>query len=239
MAVAMIQARMGSSRMPGKVLTVAAGKAFLEHTVERLRYAKSLEKIVILTSNLEQDTPIAELAKAIGVPVFRGSESDVLDRYYQAAVHFSVDHIIRITADCPLIDPQIVDRVVEVSKNHFNEFDLVTNRHPLTFPDGMDVDAIPFASLAAAWRSASTPFQREHVIPYFWEAGLRVFNVECDENLFRTHRWTVDYPEDAALVKEVFEGLYRPGTPFTMSDILGFLQERPELSKLNAMYLPT
>lgn len=236
--VAMIQARMGSTRMPGKVLTLSAGKTFLEHTVDRLRYAKTLGSIVILTSTLPQDEPIADLAEVIGVPVFRGSESDVLDRYYKAAQQFGVDHIVRITADCPLIDPRIVDEVVGFAVRHYGEFDLVTNRYPLTFPDGMDVDAVPFASLERAAREAKTPAQREHVIPWFWETGQRFHNVESSRNLFRSHRWTVDYPEDAALVKAIFEALDRRGEPFSMQDILDFLSDRPDLSKLNEAHLP-
>lgn len=236
--VAMIQARMGSTRMPGKVLTLAAGKTFLAHTVDRLRHAKTLADVVILTSTLGQDDPIAELAADIGVPLFRGSENDVLDRYYQAARQFGVEHVVRITADCPLIDPRIVDRVVGRAIAHYGAFDIVTNRYPLTYPDGMDVDAMPFASLEKAWQQANTPSQREHVIPWFWETGQRLHNVECSPNLFCDHRWTVDYPEDAALVKAVFEAMHKEGTPFSMQDILDFLAGRPDLVQLNAAYLP-
>lgn len=238
MTVGMIQARMGSTRLPGKVLLRAAGKTFLEHLVERLAQAETLQDVVMLTSTETHDDPIADIAKRLGIRLFRGSELDVLDRYYQAAVHFKIDHIIRITADCPLIDPRIVDRIVKEAKTRLREFDLVTNRYPLTFPDGMDVDAIPFSSLEAAWRGASAAHQREHVIPYFWEAGMRVKNVECCPSLFQAYRWTVDYPEDAALVTEIFETLYNPKTAFSMDEILNLLKTRPELSDLNSMYLP-
>lgn len=234
----MIQARMGSSRLPGKVLTVAAGKTFLEHTIERLRHAKSLKSIYLLTSTLAQDDSIEKLAESNGVPVFRGSESDVLDRYYKAAVRYSSKSIVRITADCPLIDPVIVDKIVSIAEANVGNYDLVTNRHPLTFPDGMDVDVIPFESLKAAWENASTPFQREHVIPYFWESGMKVLNIECEENLFSSHRWTVDYYEDALLVAAIFNELYSTESPFHMSDILRFLEQKPHLSELNKKYLP-
>lgn len=238
MTVAMIQARMGSSRLPGKVLLDAAGKPFLRHMVERVTHARTIHSIVIVTSTLAQDDPIADLAKLIGVEVFRGSETDVLDRYYRAAVEVGADRIVRLTADCPLIDPSIVDQIVNLSLE--TDYALVTNRHPLTFPDGMDVDSIPFSWLEYASRRASTPHQREHVIPFFWQAGLPVYNVECAPNLFRTYRWTVDYPEDAILVKKIFEGLYSDDNPvFSMEDILRFLEQNPGLNSINAMHLPS
>lgn len=236
--VAIVQARVGSSRLRGKVLRVAAGKTFLEHLLERLSYCTSLDGIVVATSDTVQDEVVAALCRQIGLPCFRGSEADVLDRYYQAAVTFKVDVIVRITADCPLIDPDIVDYVVSYQTQNPDAYDLVTNRHPLTYPDGLDVDVMPFAALETAWRLAVAPNQREHVIPYFWEAGLRVANVTYTENLFQRYRWTVDYEEDAMLVGAIFEGLYVAGKVFKMQEIIDFLRRRPDLAKINARYLP-
>ena len=235
---AIVQARMGSARLPGKVLRRAAGKTFLEHLVERLRSAETLDRIVVATSDLPGDAPIVQLCEQHEVACFRGSERDVLDRYYQAALHDGADTVVRITADCPLVDPGILDDMVRYQQGHEREFDLVTNRHPLTFPDGLDVDVMPIAALESAWRSAKTPHQREHVIPWFWESGQRIFNVEHSDNLFARHRWTVDYEEDATLVAAIFEHLYAPGRVFGLNDILGLLERQPSLREINATYLP-
>ncbi len=238
MIAAIVQARMGSTRSPGKVLRTAAGKTLLEHLVERLGFAKSLDRTVVATSTLPADTAIADLCARLGVRCVRGSERDVLDRYYQAACEIGATTVVRITADCPLVDPVLVDRMVEIQQREAAQWDLVTNRYPLTFPDGLDVDIMPLDALRSAWERAVTQPQREHVIPYFWEAGLRVKNVAHPENLFKRHRWTVDYEEDVQLVRRIFEMLYRPGAAFSMEDVLALLSRQPELQSLNARYLP-
>jgi spore coat polysaccharide biosynthesis protein SpsF len=238
MTAAIIQARMGSTRLPGKVMRRAAGQTLLEHLVERLSFARSLDAIVVATSTSARDDVIERVCTSRGVTVARGSEVDVLDRYYVAARNIKADVVVRVTADCPLIDPTIVDEIVGVHSSDPDAYDLVTNRHPLTFPDGLDVDVIPLRALRTAWERADQIHQREHVIPYFWESGMRVRNVAQAENLFLSQRWTVDYPEDADLVAAVFEGLYEPGVPFGMYDVLAFLTAHPEIRALNAKYLP-
>jgi spore coat polysaccharide biosynthesis protein SpsF len=229
---------MGSTRFPKKVLLLAVGKPLLELLVERLSFCTTLDRLIVATSTDERDTPIAELCAAIGVPVFRGSEHDVLDRYVQASREYGLDVIVRITADCPLIDPALVDEMVRFFLEHEGEYDLVTNRHPLTFPDGLDVDVMAMSGLEHAWRHATEPHQREHTIPYFWDSGMRIFNFEDAENGFFHHRWTLDYPEDYELIRQVFEALYCKGTLFTTKEILDFLAMHPEISRLNACYLP-
>ena len=238
MIAGIVQARMGSARSPGKVLRVAAGMTLLEHLVSRLQHACSLDMVVVATSDLPADEPIEDLCREIDVRCVRGSETDVLDRYFLAAKQVGADQIVRITADCPLIDPAIVDLVVGVHAASPDAWDLVTNRHPLTFPDGMDVDVMRIDALEHAWVHAKSDPQREHVIPYFWEAGHRVRNVEHSENLFPTHRWTVDYEEDVQLVTRVIEALYTPGGVFGMADILAFVDSHPDVAALNAHHLP-
>jgi spore coat polysaccharide biosynthesis protein SpsF len=238
MIAAIVQARMGSTRMPGKVLYRACGKTFLEHLIERLRYCRLLDDIIVATSNTAIDDCIQELCAHLDTHCFRGNEKDVLDRYYQAARCFGVKTIVRITADCPLVDPEIVGEFIKFARQHEGDYDLVTNRHPLTFPDGLDVDVMPLSALETAWRSAGRQEEREHVIPYFWNAGLRIKNIEHPENLFRVHRWTVDYKEDAELVKAIFEGLYSDGQIFGMHEILDFLNQNPALADLNSKHLP-
>jgi len=235
---AIVQARMGSTRLPGKVLKEAAGKPLLAHLLQRLGRAKTLDHIVVATSIDSRDEAITSLCSRLGVPVFRGSESDVLDRFVGAAREFGLEVVVRVTADCPLIDPELVDGMVRFFLEHQGQFDLVTNRHPLTFPDGLDFDVLGLSALTHAWSHATTPSQREHVIPYFWESGMRVHNVVDPENHFRKHRWTLDYPEDFDLIRRILEALYREGKHFGIRDVLAFLEKHPELSLLNIKYIP-
>jgi spore coat polysaccharide biosynthesis protein SpsF len=143
-----------------------------------------------------------------------------------------------VTGDCPLIDPALVDDMVRLFLERPGAFDLVTNRHPLTFPDGLDFDVLPREALERAGREATLPHHREHTVPFFWETGLRVHNVVDPENHFRRHRWTLDYPDDYELIRRIFEGLHREGEHFGMRDILAFLEKNPQLSGLNAKYIP-
>ncbi|HEY7894272.1 MAG TPA: glycosyltransferase family protein [Gemmatimonadaceae bacterium] len=235
---AIVQARMGSTRLPGKVLMPAAGKPLLAHLLERLGRARTLETIIVATSDDSRDDPVAALCTSLGIPVFRGSERDVLDRYYQAARGAGIDLVVRITADCPLVDPAIVDAMVQYAVEHHGEFDLVTNRRPLTFPDGLDLDVIPIDALAEAWREAREPMQREHVIPWFWDAGRRLHNLEHPANLYAEHRWTLDYAEDYALIRRVIEELTPEyGSTFAMDDVLAFMAEHPDVARSNALYI--
>jgi spore coat polysaccharide biosynthesis protein SpsF len=238
MVGAIVQARMGSSRLPGKVLMKAAGKPLLELLIERLRLARTLDTIVVATSTAPQDDAIVEFCNRLAVPTFRGSEHDLVDRYLSAANAFGIDVVVRITADCPLIDPAIVDTIVSRYLAEPNDHDLVTNRHPLTFPDGLDVDVMPIAALTHVWRHAAEPHQREHTLPFFWESGMRVLNIEHPGNLFTSERWTLDYAEDYQLIRAIFEGLYDAERPFGMSEVLTFLDNNPDLRAINAKYLP-
>lgn len=235
---AIVQARMGSTRLPGKVLKEAAGKPLLAHLLERLARAETLDRIVVATSTDSRDDAITAACGRLGVPVFRGSETDVLDRYVRAAREFDFDVVVRVTGDCPLIDPALVDDMVRLSLERAGAFDLMTNRHPLTFPDGLDFDVLPREALERAGREATLPHHREHTVPFFWETGLRVHNVEDPENHFRRHRWTLDYPDDYELIRRIFEALHREGEHFGMRDILAFLEKNPQLPVLNAKYIP-
>ena len=235
---AVVQARMGSTRLPGKVLMPAAGKPLLAHLLERLGRARMVETMLVATSDDVRDDPVAALCSSLGVEVFRGSEHDVLDRYYQAARGAGIDLVVRITADCPLVDPAIVDAMVQYAVEHRGEFDLVTNRRPLTFPDGLDLDVIPIDALAQAWREAREPMQREHVIPWFWDTGRRLHNLEHPANLYAEHRWTLDYAEDYALIRRVIEELTPVfGSTFAMEDVLAFMADHPDVAHSNAQYI--
>jgi spore coat polysaccharide biosynthesis protein SpsF len=236
---AIVQARMGSTRLPGKVLLEAAGKPLLGLLVERLGLAKTLKQIIVATTCEPRDQPIVDFCGSERIGLFRGSEMDVLDRYYQTALRHNVEVIVRVTSDCPLIDPALIDRMVEFFLRHRDEYDLVTNRHPLTFPDGTDFDVMSIEKLRYVWEHATEPHQREHTVPYFWESGMRVYNLEHPDKLFFRHRWTLDYPEDYALIERIFRELYKPERPFFTQDILDFLSQHPELSEMNSKYIPS
>lgn len=235
---AIVQARMGSTRLPGKVMLEAAGKPLLRHLLERLSYCQCLDKTIVATTTNGRDDVILDLCNSLQVEVYRGSEYDVLDRYYQVAKAVGITCIVRVTSDCPLIDPELIDDKIAFFRDKLNEYDLITNRHPLTYADGLDFDLIPLEGLDAAWRTARASHQREHVVPFFWESAMRVCNFEDPRRLFYSHRWTLDYREDYELIKSIYSALYKTGHRFTTGDILEFLAANPNLSEINAKYLP-
>ena len=237
--VAIVQARMGSTRLPQKVLRDIVGKPLLWHMINRLKKAKLIDEIMLATTTKEEDEPIIKLAKDNDVKSYAGSEEDVLDRYHQAARIHKVNVIARITADCPLIDPDVVDKVVKYFLD--NDFDYVSNTcvgvrvdcKP-TYPDGLDTEVFSFDALERAWKEAKLPSEREHVTPYIWKHST-IFKVGCigyDEDLSHM-RWTVDYEEDLMFVREVYKRLYRKGAIFHMKEILTLLSAHPELMDIN------
>lgn len=235
MVGAIVQARMGATRLPGKVLLTAAGKPLLLHMLERLRQARRLEQIIVATTTNPADDVIVKVAAAAGFLVYRGSEQDVLDRYYQAARQFGVDPIVRVTADCPLIDPEIVDAVIELFQRE--HLDHAGNGLPPTYPDGLDAEAFSFAALEQAWREAKLPSEREHVSSFIWNQPQRFRSGNVANDVDYSHlRWTLDYPEDYELLKRLIEALAPNGEPVRFPGILRYLEQHPTLSQLNAKY---
>ena len=232
--VAIIQARMGANRLPGKVLAEIAGRPMLWHVVNRVRIARSVDKVVVATSNRSSDDAVAEFCVQNDIEFFRGHETDVLDRFYQTARHFNADVVVRITADCPLIDPQVVDKVVSTYLE--GGYDYVTNTLRSTYPDGMDVEVFSLAALEKAWREARLPAEREHVTPYLRASGrFRVFNVENEVDLSKRNlRWTVDEPADLEFVRAIYARLGGDKQPFGLSDILELLDKEPDLMQINS-----
>ena len=228
-----MQARTGSTRLPGKVLKEVCGRTLLEHQMERMLRARSLDRLVVATTTSPADDAIADLVRARGWACHRGSETDVLSRYAQAARAERAGVVVRMTMDCPLIDPDVVDAVV--GRMRRGAFDFVTNNLEPSFPHGLDVEAFSRLTLDAADREAVEPFEREHVSPFVRDrpGRFRLDNVRSPAALHH-HRWTVDYPEDLELVRAVYEALYRPGGFFTTADVLALLAQRPDLPKLNA-----
>src|ERR1017187_648665 len=198
--VAIIQARIGSTRLPGKVLADILGHPMLWRVVDRVRQAQKVDQVIVATTSATRDDALAEFCQAHQIECFRGDEQDVLDRYFQAARKSGATTIIRITADCPLIDPGVIDRVVGIYQQ--GGFDYVSNTIEVTYPDGLDTEVFSFASLEQAWQEATKTSEREHVTPYLRTSGkFQVRNVENDLGLpLFEHRWTVDEPADLEFV---------------------------------------
>lgn len=233
--IAIIQARWGATRLPGKVLKRVCGKTLLEHQITRVRRAKELGGIIVATTKEKRDDGIARLVKKMNIPCFRGIEDDVLDRYYEAARNFQIKEIVRITGDCPLIDPAIIDLVLRFYRRSKKKFDYLSNVRPPTFPDGMDVEVFPFPVLEEAWKKATLPSEREHVSSYIANhpQHFRLGNV-ADKKDFSYLRLTVDEPRDLLLVRKIFHFLYPAKPQFTLGDILHLLEKRPDIVLLNA-----
>jgi glutamate-1-semialdehyde 2,1-aminomutase/spore coat polysaccharide biosynthesis protein SpsF len=230
--VAIIQARMGSSRLPGKTVADVAGRPLLLHVVERVKRAGRVDKIVVASTDQPSDDPIAILCERNGIECFRGSEEDVLDRFYQAAQANGAEIVVRITADCPLIDPAVIDKVI--ARFQLGGCDYVSNILRYTYPDGLDTEVFSFAVLEGAWREAKKLSEREHVTPYLRTGKFRTANVECDSPMpAGRHRWTVDYPADLEFIRKIYEA-FAGNKDFGYQDIFHLLRERPELAIVQA-----
>jgi spore coat polysaccharide biosynthesis protein SpsF len=237
MIVAVIQVRMGSSRLPRKVMADILGKPMLWHIAHRLRFAKTLDKVVIATSVEAKDVPIRAFADEHGIPCFAGSEVDLIDRLYGAARRFGAEAIVRITGDCPLADPKIVDEVVATYCARRDGLDYVSNILPPTYPDGLDTEIYPTTTLKRLWEEIADPQAREWFPLYLWnnKQKFRIANVAFSVDLSAL-RWTVDYEDDLTFVREVFRRLYRKGQVFNMEEVLQLLDASPELSSINAKH---
>ena len=236
MTAAILQARMSSSRLPNKVLLPILGRPMLARQVERIQRAKCVDRLIVATSTGSNDDSIAGLAADLDVACYRGSLDDVLDRYYQAAKQASADHVIRLTGDCPLADPDLIDRVFEFYLE--NHFDYASNARVPAFHDGLDVEVFSFKVLEQAWREAVLPSHREHVTFFMSEQPKRFslgdYNSGPDLSFLR---WTVDNREDFDLVLRIYESLYPQNPEFTTADILALLEREPAVKTLNSKYV--
>ena len=236
MICCIIQARMGSTRLPGKVLKIIDGKnTSLYYTISQLKHCKKIDKIIVATTTLEEDDVIEIFCNNLGIDVFRGSSTDVLDRYFQCATFFNIDNIIRTTADCPLIDPLIVDQGIKIFESE--NYDYVTNTFPRTFPDGNETEIFSYNALKKIWKNSKLPSEREHVTQYFHNhiKYFKIKNFENTTNLSKL-RWTVDFPEDLELVKILVSKIQ--SRPIHLNDILNFLNSKPELLEINKDHEP-
>ena len=232
MTGAIIQARMGSTRLPGKVLADIGGKPLLAYVVGRAARARRVDALVVATSRSSADDAIAAWCDREQVRCFRGSEHDVLDRYHEAAEAFGFDVIVRLTADCPLLDAAVVDHVVD--EYHSGEWDYVSNTLTPTYPDGLDTEVVRREALHRAWRDAVLPSEREHVMPYIWKRPdlFRLKNVTRAPDLSHL-RWTVDTPEDLLFVRGVYEH-FQFALDFDTDAVLSLIEATPHLLEVNA-----
>lgn len=238
MIVAAIQVRMNSTRLPGKALADLAGRPVLWHVVQRARAARRVDQVVIATSADPADAPIRAFAESNGIPFYAGSQTDLVDRLHQTAGRFGARALVRVTADCPLVDPLVMDQLVGDFLSHGETADYVCNTQPPTFPDGLDTEVFPTGLLAKLSREVSNPFWREWFTSYLADPlnGFRARNVRHFVDLSAL-RWTLDYEEDLAFLREIYGRLYRPGEPpFTMEGVLSLLRSEPALAALNASH---
>ena len=231
--VAIIQARAGSTRLPGKVLKDLAGEPMLARVVSRVRRAGAVDEVVVATTDLPGDDAVARMCAERGFPCFRGSENDVLDRYWRAAVAHQAGTVVRITSDCPLIDPGIIDRGVREFLAAQPAVEYLTNSYPQdTFPRGLDIEVIRVDALERAWKEDTNPAWREHVTMYIHRhpESFHIRGLANDTDLSHL-RWTVDTPEDFQLAQRIYEHFGHDR--FTWGDVLALIGQRPEWQDIN------
>ncbi len=234
MIAAVVQARMGSTRLLGKTLAPIAGRPMLGQLVWRARQIPGVDQVVVATTDKPADRAILRFAEEQALPAYAGSEEDVLDRVYQAARRYGVSVIVRVTPDCPLLDPHVSGLVLGRYLEAGEALDYVSNTHPPTFPDGLDTEVFGFAALERAWRGATLASEREHVTPYIWNrpGEFRLANISHSRDLSAL-RWTVDEPRDLEFVRAIYARLGAERL-FTMDDVLRLLEADPSLEAINA-----
>jgi spore coat polysaccharide biosynthesis protein SpsF len=230
--IAIVQARTGSTRLPGKILKKINNKVVLDYVIERIQQCSKIDDIVLATTTSEKDDVLEKYAKNKVITLFRGSEEDVLSRYYKAAEKYKADQVVRITSDCPLIDPKIIDKIID---SHIaNKADYTSNTLNRTYPRGLDVEAISFKTLEEAYKNSNKEYQREHVTPYIIEhpEKFKLQNIESVGKIRRPDiRITLDTPEDLKLIKKIL--LHFNNLDFTTEEIIEFLNRNPKLLDIN------
>ena len=234
--LAIVQARLGSTRLPGKALLPVVNQPMLAHVIVRTLAVPGVAQVVLATTVSPEDDGLEQVAASLGVPTVRGSVDDVLDRFHSALRAYPADAIVRITADCPLLDPEVSGLVVADYVAHREDADYVSNVEPPTYPDGLDTEIVSAAALDRAWREARLRSDREHVTTFIRARrhGFRLRNVEYPGADLSGHRWTVDEPRDLEFVRAIYGELAANGRMFGMNEVLALLERRPALSALNS-----
>lgn len=238
--VTVIQARTGSSRLPNKIFLPLADKPLLYRMYERVAASKLKGMIVIATTTDKADDKVEELCNEYQITCYRGHPTDLLDRHFMAAKLFNADAVVKIPSDCPLIDKDIIDRVLGFYINNSDKYDYVSNLHPATYPDGNDVEVMSFTALKNAWENSKLELEREHTTPYLWENPdkFKIGNLAWESGLdySMSHRFTIDYENDYNFIKMVYDELYQINNKFTLANILNLLERKPEIKKINEEY---
>lgn len=238
--VTVLQARTGSTRLPGKVLLPLGGGNVLSRLLQRVQGARLTETIVVATTTDVADDVIATQVGRLGVAVFRGHPTDLLDRHYQSARAMGARHVVKIPSDCPLIDPAAIDDVIGWYLDRVDQLDYASNLHPASWPDGNDVEIMSFTALETAWREASKPHEREHTTPFLWDQPerFRIGNVAWmrGEDCSATHRYVLDYPEDYEVIREIDGALAHPIRTYGAEDVVAFLDRNPAIAARNGRY---
>lgn len=233
MITAVIQARVSSTRLPKKVLLKLNGRTVLENVIERLKRSRLIGQLIVATSLESADDAIAKLCQAKKIKCFRGSLNNVLDRFYQTALAYRLTDICRITADCPLLDPRLIDQVAK--KYLSSKVDYLSTAYPIpTWPDGLDVEIFSFKALKKAWRQAKLPSEQEHVTPYIWKnpKKFKLLNLKNKTDL-SAWRWTLDEPRDLKFIRAIYRRLGKNKKMFYLEDVLKLLKEQPRLVAIN------
>ena len=234
MILGIIQARLSSQRLPKKTLQLVAGEPMLSRQIDRRNQCTNIDKIIVATSTNDEDDSIDEFCISNNIQVFRGDLNDVLDRFYKVSIQYNPDHVVRLTGDCPLTDPSIIDKLIDV--HIVGGFDYTSNTLNPTYPDGLDVEVMKFSVLVDAWKHSKLKSEREHVTPYIKNSGkFTLHNVESENN-YAHLRWTVDEQEDLSLIREIFNELLPKSPNFTSEEIINLFLRRPDLEKMNNMH---
>jgi len=237
MVIAIIQARMGSTRLPGKVLKIIDGRPMLSYLLDRVLKSTKIDKVIIATSILEIDNPIEDYCKEYGVDCFRGSENDVLSRYYECAKQYNADVIVRLTGDCPLADPHVIDNVIKMFE--CNNVDYCANTVPVdtsTFPDGSDVEVFSMIALEKAFFEVEDPHSREHVTFQFWQTDNYKSKQFVANNDYSKYRITVDYPEDFEVISFILTELKTRESFGFLDEIIEILDGNETIKNKNGQY---
>ena len=229
-----VQARMGSSRLPGKVVRELAGRPMLEHIIARLQRVAGAQSLIVATTVENRDEVVAAIARRSGADCFRGGEGDVLGRYYDAARRFDLGIVVRVCADCPLIDPAVIDEMLATFAALDGSIDYLSNTLVRSYPRGLDAEIFTFSALEKAFHEARQDYEREHVTPYIWQhpERFRLRNHGRHPDLSR-HRWTVDTAEDFELISKIYSALYRESGIFLLDDVLRLLEKHPQWPAIN------
>jgi spore coat polysaccharide biosynthesis protein SpsF len=236
--VAIIQARMGSTRLPGKVMKELCGKTVLAQVIFRVQACLLVDEVVVATTTSKADDVVVAEAEKYGAKWFRGSEEDVLERYYLAAKEYNADVVVRVTSDCPLFDPEVLSQMLEYFKNETFEglqIDYLSNCLNRSYPRGLDAEVFTFDVLEKAFTEAKKPYEREHVTPYIYEhPDIFSLHNQTNDDDISNYRWTLDTADDWKLIEAVYADLYRKEEIFTTDEVIALLGVKPELVKLNA-----